>query len=173
MGLLVILMSFLQLCFFLIEVFQEFKAGVRQLDYIQRHANTSLIPFQDEPLIISYRKVMAIGGRSRERGGQYKGSYCGHLVEPIGQPSVSPRLALRQSSVTCRRHVPVVYSSPRPLRPHLLKDSSLSNLSCSTIVPLQPPAYKVPHSYTAYLLRVVSRSIKTSNKIYRSLLQTT
>ena len=65
-----------------------------------------------------------------------KGSYCGHLVEPTGQPSVSPRLALGRSSVTCRGHVPVVYSSPRPLRPHLLKDSFLFNLSCSTIVPL-------------------------------------
>src|SRR6266550_8472468 len=43
-----------------------------------------------------------------------------------GSPQGSSRVILRWLSVTCRRHVPVVYSSPRSLRPHLLKDSSLS-----------------------------------------------
>ena len=43
-----------------------------------------------------------------------------------GSPQGSSRVTLRWLSVTCRRHVPVVYSSPRSLRPHLLKDSSLS-----------------------------------------------
>src|SRR6266705_2857503 len=43
-----------------------------------------------------------------------------------GSPQGSSRVTLGWLSVTCRRHVPVVYSSPRSLRPHLLKDSSLS-----------------------------------------------
>src|SRR6266567_5157508 len=80
-----------------------------------------------------YRKVMAIGGRSKERGG---GNIRDFMAVTSGSLQGSPWLALRWSSVTCRRHAPVVYSSPRPLRPHLLKDLSLSNLSCSTIVPL-------------------------------------
>src|SRR6266568_7982436 len=41
-------------------------------------------------------------------------------------PQGSSWVTLGWLSVTCRRHVPVVYSSPRSLRPHLLKDSSLS-----------------------------------------------
>ena len=86
MGLLVILVSFLQLCFSLIKVFRSLKQGVRQIDYIQRYTNTFPDPFREKPLIISYRKVMAIGGRSQERGGQCKGYYCSPFRKPLGQP---------------------------------------------------------------------------------------
>src|SRR6266705_7148102 len=104
--------------FFLIKVFRSSKQGVRYLDHIRRHADTSLSPFQDEPSITSYCKVMAIRGRSQERGGQCKGYYCGHLRKPSGQLLGNPRMVVS--------HVPIVYSSPQSLRPYLLKDSSLS-----------------------------------------------
>ena len=90
MGLLAILASFLQLCFSLIKVFRSLKQGVRQIDYIQWYTNTFPDPFQEKPLIISYRKIMAIGGQSQERGGQ---------LQP---PQEAPRAALRQPSNGCQ-----------------------------------------------------------------------
>ena len=74
----------------------------------------------------------------------------GHYVRDIiavalGSPQGNPQAALRWLTVTCQRHVPVVYSSPQSLRPHLLKDSSLSNLSCSTFMPSSHLPVKSPY----------------------------
>ena len=60
----------------------------------------------------------------------------------------------------CRRHVPVVYSSPRSQRPHLLKDSSLYSLSCSTITPYSPlltKSFYIQILYTSFGRVVGSR----------------
>ena len=68
-------------------------------------------------------------GADRRKGGD---NVRDIIAVTSGSPQGSSRVTLGRLSVTCRRHVPVVYSSPRSLRPHLPKDSSLTNLSCST-----------------------------------------
>ena len=143
MGFLAILMSFLQSMFFFIKVFRNSKQRVKQIDYIQWYADTSLSPFQDEPLIISYHKAMAIGGRSQERGGQCKGYYCGHLRKPSGQLSGNPRMVV--GHVPPARARSIQFSSILEASPPqgFVFHQSILFLS-SSIVPLLPPICKVP-----------------------------
>ena len=141
MGLLTILASFLQLYFFLIEVFRSLKQGVRQIDYIYQSTNTCLDLFQKKPLVISlYCKVVAIGGRSQEEGGQCKGYYCGHLGKPSGEPSDTPQMVAGHVPEACACSIQIS-SIPEASPPQ--EFVSLYNLSCSTFTPLQPPVYKV------------------------------
>ena len=141
MGFQAIFASFLQSCFFLIKVFQEFKVG-GQIDrlytLIYRDLSRPLLrrALNNLPTAKQWRS-----GADRKKGG---GNIRDIIAVTSGSPQGSPRTPLGWLPVTCRRHVPVVYSSPRSQRPHLLKDSSLYNLSCSTFTPLQPPVYKVP-----------------------------
>ena len=77
--------------------------------------------------------------------------YAKHIVRDIiavtsGSPQGCSRVTLGWLSVTCRRHVPVVYSSPRSLRPHLLKGfashQSILFLNRAFVAPyLQSPFY--------------------------------
>ena len=69
-----------------------------------------------------------------------KGYYCG----TSGRPQGSPRTPLGRPSVTCRRHVPLVYSLHDPRGLTSLRIRLLHNLSVPTIVSLQPLVYKVP-----------------------------
>ena len=149
MGLPAILASFLQLCFFLIEVFRSSKQGVKQIDHIYQYADTFPDLFREEPLIISlYRKVVAIRGRSQEGGGQYKGHYYNHLRKPSGEPSDTPQMVA--GHVPEARACSIQFSSiPKASPPQGFV--SLYNLSCSTFTPLQPPVYKVPSHLQLYI----------------------
>src|SRR6266571_5921542 len=88
-----------------------------------------------------------------------KGYYCGHLGKPSGQLSGNPWMVVG--------HVPVVYSSPRSLRPHLLKDSSLSIYfvpqSC-LCCPLS--AKSLSHSNPSYSFLEGQLALKTRLFIY-------
>ena len=147
MGFQAILISFLQSRFFLIKVFQEFKAG-GQIDrlyiLVYRHLSGPLLRRALEyPSTVRWWR----SGANRKKGG---GNVRDIIAVTLGSPQGGPQIPLGWLPVTCRRHVPVVYSSPRSQRPHLLKDSSLYNLSCSTFTPLQPLVYKVPLQYWVY-----------------------
>src|SRR6266568_3987273 len=84
-----------------------------------------------------------------------------------GSPQGSSRVTLGWLSVTCRRHVPVVYSSPRSLRPHLLKDLSLSIyliLQSCLCHPLS--AKSLSHSNPSYSFLEGQLALKTRLFIY-------
>ena len=82
----------------------------------------------EEPLtIISLYKMVAIRGRSQERGGTVRDIITVTLCCPHG----NPRIPLRWSSVTCRGHMPLVYSLLDPRGLTSLRIRLLYNLSYS------------------------------------------
>ena len=142
MGFQAILTSFLQLYFFLIKVFQEFKAGgqINRL-YISvcQHLSRPLPKraFGNIPL--------PQGGGDRgpiaRRGG---GNVRDIIADTSGSPQGSPRTPLGWLPVMCRRHVPVVYRSAQSQRPHLLKDLSLLPIYLVLRSRLIAPCLQVP-----------------------------
>ena len=142
MGFQVILTSFLQLRFFLIKVFQEFKAG-GQIDRLYilvcRHLSGPLLRRALKyPSITKWWR----SGANRKKGG---GNVRDIIAVTLGSPQGSPQTPLGWLPVMYRRHVPIVYSlhNPRGLT------SSRICLSHQSILfhvhALQPPAYKSPY----------------------------
>ena len=142
MGFQAILASFLQLYFFLIEVFQEFKVG-GQIDRLYilvcRHLSGPLLrrALGNIPLLQ--------GGGDRgpiaRRGG---GKVRDIIADTSGSPQGSPWTLLRWLPVTCRRHVSVVYRSPRSQRPHLFKNLSFLRIYLVPRSCLIAPCLQVP-----------------------------
>ena len=144
MGLLIILTSFLQLHFFLIEVFRSLKQGVRQIDRLYtlvcRHLSGPLPRRALEyPSTVRWWR----SGADRKKGG---GNVRDIIAVTLGSPQGSPWTPLGWLPVTCRRHVPVVYSlhNPRGLTSSRIRLSHQSILF--HVHALQPPAYKSPHT---------------------------
>ena len=142
MGFQVILISFLQLCFFLIKVFQEFKIG-GQINRLY----TLVCRYLSGPLL---RRALEYPSTARwwrsgadcKKGG---GNIRDIIAVTLGSPQGSPQTPLGWLLVTCQRHVPVVYSLHDPrgltsLRICLSHQSILFHVHA-----LQPPAYKSPY----------------------------
>ena len=158
MGFQIILTSFLQLCFFLIEVFQEFKAGGqinRSYILVCRYLSGPLLRRALKyPSTIKWWR----SGADRKKGG---GNVRDIIAVILGSPQGSPRTPLRWLPVMYQRHVPVVYSLHDPkgltsLRIYLSYQSILFH-----VYALQPPAYKSPHNCCA---RYIS-SIKSNASV--------
>ena len=142
MGFQAILASFLQLRFFLIKVFQEFKVG-GQIDRLY----TLVCRYLSGPLLrraLEYPSTARWwrSGANRKKGG---GNVRDIIAVTSGSPQGSPRTPLGWLPVTCRRHMPVVYSlhDPRGLTSSRIRLSYQSILF--HVYALQPPAYKSPH----------------------------
>ena len=143
MGFQAILTSFLQLCFFLIKVFQEFKVGgqINRL-YIL------VYQYFSGPLLRRALKYPSTArwwrsGADRKKGG---GNIRDIIAVTLGSPQGSPWTPFRWLPVTCQRHVPIVYSLHDPkgltsLRICLSHQSILFHIHA-----LQPPAYKSPYN---------------------------
>ena len=144
MGFQAILASFLQLCFFLIKVFQEFKAG-GQIDRLY----TSVYRHFSGPLL---RRAFEYPSTARwwRSGADCKkgGSNIRDIITvTLGSPQGSPQTPLRWLPVTYQRHVPIVYSLHNPrgftfLRIYLSHQSILFH-----VYVLQLSAYKSPYIY--------------------------
>ena len=107
MGFQVILASFLQLRFFLIEVFQEFKVG-GQINRLY----TSVYQHLSGPLPRRALKYPSTArwwrlGTDCKKGG---GNIRDIITVTSGSPQGSPQTPLGWLPVTCQRHVPIVYS---------------------------------------------------------------
>src|ERR1700729_1355364 len=90
-------------------------------------------PLPGRALIISLPQGNGDWGPTARRGG---GNVRDIIAVTSGCPQDNPQTPLRWSPVTCRRHVPIVYSlhDPRGLTSSRIR--LLTNLSCSTIVSL-------------------------------------
>ena len=142
MGFQVILASFLQSHFFLIEVFQEFKAG-GQINRLY----TSVCRYLSRPLLrraleyLSTARWWRSGADCKKGGGNVRDI----IAVTLGSPQGSPQIPFGWLPVTCRRHVPIVYSLHDPrgltsLRICLSYQSILFH-----VYALQPSAYKFPY----------------------------
>ena len=160
MGFQAILASFLQLYFFLIKVFQEFKAG-GQIDksytLVCRHLSG---PFPRRALKYpSTVRWWQSGADRKKGGGQCQGYYYGHLGKPSRQPSNTPRMVAGHMPEACARSI----QSPRSQRPHLLKDSSLLLIYLVPRSRLIAPCLQVPSQYRnvnilVYCVSIFSRT---------------
>ena len=143
MGFQAILISFLQSYFFLIKVFQEFKAGGqinRLYTSVYRHLSRPL-PRRALEYPSTVRQWRS--GADCKKGG---GNVRDIIMVTLGSPQGSLWTPLRWLPVTCRRHVLIVYSLYDPrgftfLRIYLSHQSILFHVHA-----LQPPAYKSPYS---------------------------
>ena len=136
MGFLVILISFLQLSFFLIEVFQEFKAGGqinRLYTLVYRHLSGPL------PRRALGNITLPQGGGDRGPIARRGGAILGILLR---SPQEALRAALGHPSDGCRSRTKgmcpqyIVSTIPKALPPQGF--ISLTNLSCSTFTPYSP-----------------------------------
>ena len=144
MGFQAILISFLQLYFFLIKVFQEFKVGGqinRLYTSVYRHLSGPLL--RRALKYPSTARWWRSGADYKKGGGQCQGYYYSHLRKPSGQPSDTPQMVAG--------HVPEARTyniqSPRSQRPHLLKDLSLSPIYLVPRLRLIAPCLQVPLHY--------------------------
>ena len=144
MGFQAILTSFLQSCFFLIKVFQEFKAGgqINKL-YILVYQHLSR-PLLRRALKYPFTARWWRSGANCKKGG---GNVRDIIAVTLGSPQGSPQTPLRWLLVMYQRHIPIVYSLHNSrgltsLRIYLSYQFILFHIHA-----LQPPAYKSPHTF--------------------------
>ena len=169
MGFQAILASFLQSRFFLIEVFQEFKAG-GQIDRLYtlvcRHLSRPLLRRALDNLPLPQ------GGGDRgliaRRGGQCKGYYCGHFGKPLGEPSDTPRMVAGYVPEARARSIQIS-SIPEASPPQGFVSLYIIYLvpRSRLIAPcLQVPLHKVPYSIPLTKLLTQVFSIRYRRRPY-------
>ena len=142
MGFQAILTSFLQSYFFLIEVFQEFKAGGqinRLYTSVYRHLSG---PLPRRALEYPFTARWWRSGANCKKGG---GNVKDIITVTSGSPQGSPQTPLRQLPVTCQRHVPIVYSLYNSRGLTSSKICLFYQSILFHIYALQAPTYKSPH----------------------------